>query len=145
MKTRIILILSLLTFLQACATGYQSGEWSYTGGFYESEAPGKLIKITFAGNGYIDSDTAEAYTLYRCAEYTKEQGGSHFVVYKSLFDAAQDKRSLNIALGSIGGKPSNFAYILLRNEPEEGALEASKIMEKYQKVVHPVKVKRKQG
>ncbi len=129
-------VILLVVFLQACATSYQSGKGSYTGGVFEAKGPGKLILITFSGNGYIDTKTAEIYTLYRCAEYTIEQGNSHFIVYSNLFDAAADKRSAKMSIGSIGGKPLNRVYILMRKNPEGNTFDAVQLINKYNDVVN---------
>lgn len=126
----------LTVFLQACATGYQSGQSSYSGGFYEAKGPGELTRISFSGNGYIDAETAAIYTLYRCAEYTIEKGNSHFVIYSNLFDAAADIRSTKVSIGAIGGKPLNQAYILMRKNPEGNTFDAAQIMNKYNDVVN---------
>lgn len=140
----VVLIFGVLLCV-GCATPYQSGAMSFTGGHNTVTGPGKLIRIEFAGNGFIDHKTAEIYAYYRCAEYTKEQGKNFFLLYDSLTDAAKDKRGHKVSLGAIGNKPIAYAYILLRDEPETLSHDADSIMKKYHEVIYPPKKEEKES
>lgn len=134
---KILILLCIAIFSQGCATAYQNGMFSLTGGYYEEDGPGDLVKINFSGNGYITGEKVAQFNLYRCAEYTKENGKSHFIAYNSLWDAALDRRASSTTLGFVGGKPFSFVFILLRDEYEFGTMEADTILAEYQHIVHP--------
>ena len=136
---RIILIIMGVLLSVGCATPYQSGALSFTGGHNAVTGPGKLVRIDFAGNGFIDNETAEIYAYYRCAEYTKEQGKNFFLLYGSLTDAAKDKRGNKVSLGLVGSKPVAYAYILLRDEPESLYKYPESIIKKNHFLVYPTK------
>ena len=136
-----LLTLCLLTGLAGCATPY-SGNFltAFTGGFTEGDAPGDLVAISFSGNGFISAETVSAYTMYRSAEYTIEQGGTHFVAYNNLVDAAVNNMADTPHIGTIGGKPNATLYILVLDHSEVGAFVAADVMADYQDIVHPPKV-----
>jgi len=118
-----------------CATPYQSGTFSLTGGFYESVGPGRLEKIAFSGNGFINADTVEQYTLYRCAEAAKSRNKSHFLIFDSLIQASIGKPSERPNVGSVGGKPTGFAFVLFLDGPQPGARETDKVLRELEAVV----------
>ncbi|MRX27367.1 hypothetical protein [Kangiella sp. HZ709] len=135
-----IIIIFIFLLLNGCATPYQSsGLFSWSGGFDETPGPGKLTKVYFSGNGFIEHETAKIYALYRSAEYTKEQGKSFFQMYTSLINASKDITSDTVMLGSVGGKPTAFAYVLLLENPNENSLNADEVIEKYNHIVNPPK------
>lgn len=102
-----LLILSLV----GCATSYQgSGAFSITGGYYEVPVNPQLTKVVFSGNGYIDTETAAKYTLFRCAELAKKQNKNYFVIYESLHLAALDQPTQQISLGAVGGE-TGYSYL----------------------------------
>ena len=118
--------LSLAAF--GCATPYQGGTNSLTGGFHEKPAAGKLERITFFGNGYIDAKTVEIYTLYRCAEVAKSRNKSHFFIYENLIHAAQGRPSELPTIGVVGNKPAGVAFVIYLDHPEPGAKETQKVL-----------------
>lgn len=127
--------------MTGCATQYQSSGW--TGGHQESAAPGKLAKVNFDGNGYIAADTVQKYALYRCAELARSQGKPHFVIYDSLLSAAFDRPSSLPRVGTVGNKPSAFAFMLVLDQPRAGSKETQSVLDQLDSVVHPPKEKTK--
>lgn len=128
MKTLIILM--AIFFMQGCATAYQSGSGSLTGGHYNAKISNTLEKIVFSANGFTAGVTAQEYALYRCAEYANENKMPFFVMYPSLRAAAMDKPVLLPVLGSVGGKPAAFSYVLLSDKEQFGSLKTSDIMKR---------------
>lgn len=121
-----VIALSLAAF--GCATPYQSGTYSLTGGFQEKPGAGKLERITFFGNGYTDARTVENYTLYRCAEVAKSRNKSHFFIYGNLVHAAQGRPSESPTIGVVGNKPAGFAFVIFLDHAEPGAKETEKVL-----------------
>lgn len=135
-----IAVIALTMLMGGCATAYQKNNaWSLTGGFSESEAPGKLTKIAFSGNAYISLETASKFTLYRCAEFAKEKNFSHFILYESLSHAAIGKPSDSVIKGVLGEAPFTSTYILLRNSGGPGTWNAEIILKTHHDIVHPAK------
>lgn len=114
MKWKLWTAIGLMAALSGCATGYHSATnpiLGYTGGYWDAKGPGRLIKVGFSGNAFIKEDVVEKYLLYRCAEVTRREGGTHFVLYSSLPNAIRDVRSAEREARSLGGKPYTWAYI----------------------------------
>lgn len=114
-----------------CATGYHSASnpiLGFTGGYWDQPGPGSTIKIGFAGNSIIEAEKVSTYLLYRSAEVTKREGGTHFVLYRSLPDAVLDVRSDGKATTTLGGKPTNYAYIWIVPASERGAISADEVI-----------------
>lgn len=121
-----------------CATAYQSGTFSLTGGHYQSSGPGSLEKVTFSGNGFIDSTKVQQFALYRCAEIAKEKNKPYFLIFDSLMAASIPKPSDMPNVGLVGGKPTAFAFLLLLDGPRAGAKETGKVLSELATVVKPV-------
>lgn len=120
-----------------CATAYQSGSFSLTGGHYQSSGPGALEKVTFSGNGFIDSTKVQQFALYRCAEIAKEKNKPYFLIFDSLIAASIPKPSDMPNVGIVGGKPVAFAFMLLLDGPRVGAKETRKVLSELEAVVKP--------
>lgn len=120
-----LLVLAVIT-LNACATAYQSG--GLTGGYYETTGPGPLQKITFAGNGFISPQAVQQYALYRSAEVAKEKKKPYFLIYETLGAASVGKPSALPTVGSVGGKPVAFAFVLFLDGPQSGAKDTEKTL-----------------
>ena len=73
-----IIILSIMVFIQACSTAYQSR--GFSGGFSETQLDENVFKVTFNGNGYTGREKAADFSLLRCAELTLRLGYRYFVV-----------------------------------------------------------------
>ncbi len=117
--------------LGGCATGYHSATnpiLGFTGGYWDTPGPGSTIKVGFSGNGFITPDKVGVYLLYRCAEVTQREGGTHFVLYRTLPEAIADKRSLERNVLTLGGKPASYAYIWIVPEGERDALSAADVI-----------------
>ena len=140
MKRHLLGGAAMAMLLSACATGYHSASnpvLGLTGGYWDQPGPGRLIKVGFAGNGFITPDKVATYLLYRCAEVTQREGGSHFVFYTSLPDAISDRRSTERIVNSLGGKPATYAYILVLADAETDALSATEIVTRLGPLVKP--------
>ncbi|MBN8802047.1 MAG: hypothetical protein ABS96_05215 [Lysobacteraceae bacterium SCN 69-123] len=140
MKRHLLGAAAMAMLLSACATGYHSASnpvLGLTGGYWDQPGPGRLIKVGFAGNGFITPDKVATYLLYRCAEVTQREGGSHFVFYTSLPDAISDRRSTERIVNSLGGKPATYAYILVLADAETDALSATEIVTRLGPLVKP--------
>ena len=115
----------LAVSISGCATGYHSANnpiLGLTGGYWDRAGPGSTIKVGFAGNGYISRDKVGTYVLFRCAEVAKREGGTHFVLYQTLMDAVDDRRSSERAVSTIGGKPTTYVSIWVVKADERDAL-----------------------
>lgn len=124
---RIIAItLTAIFGISGCATPY--GSSGITGGHTDSRLNYRLIKVDFHGNGFITSDKIQTYALYRCAELAREAKKPYFVLYNSLTAAAKDTPSSLPRVGSMGNKPSAFAFISLEDEPRPGAQNVSTVL-----------------
>lgn len=121
--------------LAGCATPYQSGTYSFTGGFYQSPEVGHLEKIAFSGNGFISPQKIEQYTLYRCAEVAKSKNKSHFMLYGSLIEASVGKSADRPTVGSVGGKPTGFAFVLFLDTVEPGSKETDVVLKELEPVI----------
>ncbi|OZB51572.1 CC0125/CC1285 family lipoprotein [Stenotrophomonas acidaminiphila] len=140
MKRHLLGAAAMAMLLSACATGYHSASnpvLGLTGGYWDQPGPGRLIKVGFAGNGFITPDKVATYLLYRCAEVTQREGGSHFIFYTSLPDAISDRRSTERIVNSLGGKPATYAYILVLADAETDALSATEIVTRLGPLVKP--------
>lgn len=113
-------------FLAGCATPYASS--GYTGGYSESPVNDRLVKVTFSGNGYIDSDRVQAFALYRCAEVAREAKKPYFLLYDSLLAAARGVPSRQPRVGTLGNKPMAFAFVSLEDQYQPGAIEVQEIL-----------------
>ena len=135
------LVAALLAFcLTGCATGYHSASnpiLGWTGGYWDQKGPGSTIKVGFSGNAYIKPEKVGIYLLYRGAEVTQREGGTHFVLYQSLNDAVADVRSSERKVNSVWGKPTTHAYIWIVPAGERDALSAAEILERYAAEVKP--------
>ena len=103
---RAALAATLLLTLTACATGYHSASnpiLGFTGGYWDEPGPGRTWRVGVTGDAYLSPERAGAYLLYRCAEVSLREGGTHFVVYPSLAAAVSDDRQAGLG---IGARPS---------------------------------------
>ncbi len=131
MKFRFLAVALVAASVSGCATGYHSANnpiLGLTGGYWDRPGPGSTIKVGFAGNGYISRDKVGTYLLYRCAEVAKRDGGTHFVLYQTLMDAVDDRRSSERSVGTIGGKPTTYVYIWIVKADERDALSADDLI-----------------
>lgn len=129
--------------LAGCATGYHDASnpiLGLTGGYWDSQGPGSLIKVGFSGNGFIEPGKVATYLLYRSAEVTQREGGTHFVFYTSLPDAIADRRSSERKVATIGGKPASYAHILLAQPDDDQALSAAEVITRLGPIVKPKQV-----
>ena len=123
-----------------CATGYQDQSnplVGFTGGYWEKKGPGKLIKVGFDGNSIVERDKVGTYLLYRCAEVAQREGSSYFVMYANLPAAIMDKRTSGRTVATTGGKPSTYAYILLKDQEGRGVLSVKDTIERLKPEVKP--------
>ena len=81
MKRTYILLLAA-GLLCSCATAYQ--QLGTTGGYVTKHLEEKIYRITFSGNGHTTRESIQTYWLYRCAEFTLEQGYKGFQVLSNL-------------------------------------------------------------
>jgi hypothetical protein len=129
-----------VALLTGCATGYHSTSnplLGWTGGYWDEPGPGSTIKVGFSGNSIITSDKVSTYLLYRSAEVTQREGGTHFVFYRNLPDAVRDVRSTEKSTGTLGGKPSNYAYIWIVPASERDAIDAADVIRRLGVEVRP--------
>lgn len=74
---RVLGFLMVLSFM-GCATTYQPR--GFSGGYTETQLNKDLFEVSFSGNGFTSYSTVSDMFLRRCAEITKENGYSHFVL-----------------------------------------------------------------
>jgi len=130
--------------LASCATGYHSATnplLGISGGYWDTKGPGSLLKVGFAGNGFITPDKVGTYLLYRCAEVAQREGGKHFVMYANLPAAIADARTTERSVASLGGKPSTYAYILVVSADERDALSVDEVLTRLGPIVKPAGTK----
>jgi len=130
LRSGLMAVLAAL-LLSGCATGYHSASnplLGWTGGYWDQPGPGQTIKVGFAGNSIIEADKVSTYLMYRSAEVTQREGGTHFVLYRNLPDAVRDVRSTEKSTGTLGGKPTNYAYIWIVPATERDAIDAADIL-----------------
>lgn len=132
---RTFLPLTLALQLVGCATTY--GSSGFAGGYFEKRLNDHLVKVSFAGNGYISEDAVQMYALYRCAEVTKEAGKEYFLLYDSLFAAALNRPSKQPKVGAMGAKPLAEAFVSFLDAPRAGAFEASAVLAELKEKVTP--------
>jgi len=115
-------LLSLMLLLTACSSSYQDANspLNITGGYGSEAAPGDLIKVYFAGNGYTSVKQAQAYVLRRAAEVGREKQEPYFAVYQSITDAVDNNKSVAPAFDDGLGKPYAYAYIQFHTKKEPG-------------------------
>jgi len=122
--------------LLGCATAYRNEAGSsITGGGFREEGPGKLVKVGFSGNSFIDGRTTDQYALFRAAEYAQASGKPYFVVYKSMRDAAKDRRASEANVGFVGGKPQAFVWVRLLDEDASQAMETAAVLKRRDEVL----------
>jgi len=139
-KRIIPLLLGFASLVSGCATGYQSASnplVGWMGGYWETRGPGDLIKVSFAGNGFIERDKVSAYLLYRCAEIAQRESKQFFVLYENLPAAIADRRSSEKSVGTIAGKPTGYAYMLLLEQPNGYVLSAEEVIARLKSQVKP--------
>ncbi|HKQ81194.1 MAG TPA: hypothetical protein VJS42_03275 [Steroidobacteraceae bacterium] len=140
MKIRAVILGAVSVLAAACATGYQSATnplVGWMGGYWDKKSPGDLIKVGFAGNGFIDPHKAGVYLLYRCAEVAQREHKEYFLLYENLPAAIADRRSTEKTVTTITGKPTIYAYILLLDQPEGPVLSAPDLITRLKPEVKP--------
>jgi hypothetical protein len=140
--TRAALAATLLLTLTACATGYHSASnpiLGFTGGYWDEPGPGRTWRVGVTGNAYLSPERAGAYLLYRCAEVSLREGGTHFVVYPSLSAAVSDDRQAGLGVGA-GAKPYATVYLWIAPADAEHAHSAEEVLARLGPVVKPGRV-----
>jgi hypothetical protein len=115
--------------LSGCATAYRSEATPLSDGGFQSDGPGHLVRVGFAGNGFISARNVRRYALFRAAEYADSQHKPYFLLYPTLLDAAKDAPGAEPSVGMVGGKPRAIAYLLLLDQKEPQALETAALLE----------------
>jgi hypothetical protein len=144
--TRASLAATLLLTLTACATGYHSASnpvLGFTGGYWDEPGPGRTWRVGVTGNAYLSAERAGAYLLYRCAEVSLREGGTHFVVYPSLSAAVSDDRQAGLGIGT-GAKPYATVYLWIAPADAEHAHSAEEVLARLGPVVKPGRAERGQ-
>lgn len=137
--TRAALAASLLLTLTACATGYHSASnpiLGFAGGYWDEPGPGRTWRVGVTGNAHLSPERAGAYLLYRCAEVSLREGGTHFVVYPSLSAAVSDDRQAGLGVGT-GAKPYATVYLWIAPADTEHAHSAEEVLARLGPVVKP--------
>ncbi|WP_052367576.1 CC0125/CC1285 family lipoprotein [Algiphilus aromaticivorans] len=82
-----VIPLTLVLFLAACATAtpYQPKIGGY--GYAEQRIAENRFRVTFSGNSATERSRVEDYLLYRAAEITLSEGGTHFLMMDSSTEA----------------------------------------------------------
>jgi hypothetical protein len=140
--TRVCLATTLLLTLTACATGYHSASnpvLGFTGGYWDEPGPGRTWRVGVTGNAHLSAERAGAYLLYRCAELSLREGGTHFVVYPSLSAAVSDDRQAGLGIGT-GAKPYATVYLWIAPADTEHAYAAEEVLARLGPVVRPGRV-----
>lgn len=76
--------MGIMVLLGGCATAYQDGKGTFTGGWYVKHMEGDIYRVVFSGNGYTSRETAQTYWLYRSAELAIEKGYDGFKILSHI-------------------------------------------------------------
>lgn len=131
---RILGATALALLASGCATQYQS--MGFTGGHATAQAPGKLKRVVFSGNGYTTADLTQTYATYRCAEVAQASNKPYFIMYESLFAAAADRPSSTPRVGLVQNKPSSTVFMLMLDIPRPGRLETAAVLRELGPIVN---------
>ncbi len=74
----------IIILFGGCATAYQDGKGTFTGGWYVKQMEGDIYRVVFSGNGYTSRETAQTYWLYRSAELALEKGYDGFKILSHI-------------------------------------------------------------
>ena len=88
-----------LVMLTSCSTSY--GKKGVAGGYTDRQIDSNTFIVHYAANQYTAPDLLEAYTVYRCAEITLQQGCDYFM----LLDPSYAKRSVRVTVKVYRGDP----------------------------------------
>lgn len=133
MIRHVLLPIAAGILLCGCATAYQAS--GAMGGYMEQKAPGKLVHVSFSGNGEISSELVQAYATYRCAELAKLQNSAFFVMYNTLADAARNRPSATPRVGEAFNKPTAATFVLMLDAPRPGANNTDDVLTDLKKVI----------
>jgi hypothetical protein len=112
LRTKLFLILLIVTLLTECVTKYQA--WSKSQGYKETKIEDGKVKVSFAANIYTDDETVKDYLLYRCAELTLENKFDYFII----LEQKNDKLRTNLTSSVVGyasvqlNSPPAYSYII---------------------------------
>ena len=81
-----------LVMLTSCSTSY--GRKGVAGGYTDRQIDSNTFIVHYAANQYTAPDRLEAYTMYRCAEITLEQGCDYFL----LIDPTYAKHAVRVTI-----------------------------------------------
>jgi hypothetical protein len=126
---RVALATSLILALGGCGTPYKS--LGLGGGYQDSNGPGHLERVDFAGNGYSEPEKMKVFALYRAAETAQARNKGFFVMYDSLFNAARNRPSDMPRVGTIGGFPWAFAFVRFSDQNVAGAKNTAETLKLY--------------
>jgi hypothetical protein len=91
----VLLAAALLSACSSTPPSYQAAAESKHNHGYSNQVlePG-LYRVVYTAAPHADPGLTYAYTLYRAAEISREQGGTHFTVVEGLVDKALLERTL---------------------------------------------------
>lgn len=131
--SRRIAWLAAVVLLAGCASGYNRN--SLFGGYWDKNGPGKLVEVGYNGNGYTHTENVGIYLFYRSAELAQQRGKPWLSIYPSISAAIRDVPVADARVHALAGKPFGKVYIVLRDGPAEGAVEAKAVMAQYADVI----------
>lgn len=99
---RSIALIPFVFALAGCASAYKPE--GFGGGFSETQLDTNVFRVSFRGNGYTRTESAEELAMLRSAELTLKNGFTHFVVidsqsrkrYSTYTTPAQSYTSANV-------------------------------------------------
>lgn len=112
--------------LGGCATPYSGS--GIAGGYFERRVNDRLVQVNFTGNGFSTPERIQTFALYRCAEIARDAKKPYFLLYDSLTAAARGAPAALPRVGTLGGKPGAFAFLVLEDEPRTGSHDAQEII-----------------
>jgi hypothetical protein len=121
--------------LIACPVPYERASDNKPTGFTDYEGAGKLVTVSFVGNGFTSPQVVEQYAIYRAAEVANAKGKPYFVMYRSLLDAARDVPSRHPCTGMAYASPVATSFILLLDEPRPGAQRTAEVLDQLKDVI----------
>ena len=125
--------------LAGCATTYHSVNnpiLGMTGGYWDQPGPGKLVQVGFAGNALSKRDTVVPYIMYRCAQLAEQQHKPYFRMYRTLYDAIQDKPIALPIVGRVGNGLGDWVFVLFDATYVPEDVSTADTLEKYGPIVH---------
>lgn len=131
---KLVLLLAMIALAtSACETRYRSlqdNPHKHTV-LAKAVSVGRLTKITFYGNSYLNQEKAQIYALYRSAEYAQLAKKNYFILYPTLYAASKGQYIHMPVVALSGVSPHAYSYVYLSDSYIPGAHKTSDVLQQY--------------